>query len=370
MDPVTHTLVGASLSGAGLRKATPLATATLVLAANAPDVDLVAQAWGSYTALAVRRGITHGLPAMVVLPFLVAGAVLAWDRVVRRKRRPAAAPAHPGAVLALSAAGVWTHPFLDWLNNYGMRWLMPLDPRWSYGDALFIIDPWIWLLLGGAVFLLHSATVRSHVLWGLLAAAMTLAVVGTGIAPAWVKTAWILGVAAWIGARVVLRGGHRDARAPQIARWALAVGALYIAAMIVQNPLSRNLVRAEAAALGIERIEDVMVAPVPAQPLRGQVVVATSEAYHRGSFAWHRAPRLVLDAPPIERLPAGPILEAAREHPDVRSFLVWSRYPWYRIRRDGEGWAVDVRDARYPEGNHVGGLMGLTVWVGPDLEVR
>jgi inner membrane protein len=75
---VTHTFLGASLSAVGLRRTTPLATATLVLAVNAPDVDLIAQAWGPYTALAWRRGVTHGIPALVLLPFLTVGVVLAW----------------------------------------------------------------------------------------------------------------------------------------------------------------------------------------------------------------------------------------------------------------------------------------------------
>ena len=66
----------------------------------------------------------------------------------------------PGA--ALAALGVVTHPVLDWLNNYGMRWLMPFDGRWFYGDALFIIDPWVWLVLGGSLFLMHARRLRSR----------------------------------------------------------------------------------------------------------------------------------------------------------------------------------------------------------------
>ena len=31
-------------------------------------------------------------------------------------------------------------PLLDWLNTYGVRFLMPFDGTWFYGDALFIID--------------------------------------------------------------------------------------------------------------------------------------------------------------------------------------------------------------------------------------
>ena len=370
MDPVTHTFVGASLAAAGLRRTTPLAATTLIVAANAPDVDIVAQAWGSYTALAFRRGLTHGLPAMIVLPLLVAGAVMAWDRWIRRRRRPEADPVRPRAVLGLAALGVWTHPFLDWLNNYGMRWLMPLDPSWSYGDALFIIDPWVWLLLGGSLFLVHSASVHGRVLWGLLAAAMSVVTLGTGMAPGPVQAIWVGGLVGWILLRIGLGERARGRPGERASRWALGAVAVYILAMVIQTPLSERVVEAQALELGLDPIYDVMVAPVPALPHRGQVVVVTPEAYHTGAFSWTGSPRLVLEGPPLERDYGDPVVAAAREHPDARSFLVWSRYPWYRAHPDGDGWRVEIRDVRYLGRGDAGGLMGLTVYLDRNLELR
>ncbi len=150
MDPIAHTLTGAALAAAGLRRATPLATAALVIGANAPDIDVLTGFAGRYAALAMRRGWTHGVLAIAVLPFVVTALLLLWDRL---RRRPDRAPARAGPLLGLAALAVISHPILDWLNNYGMRWLMPFDGRWSYGDALFIVDPWVWLALGGVVFL-------------------------------------------------------------------------------------------------------------------------------------------------------------------------------------------------------------------------
>ena len=49
-------------------------------------------------------------------------------------------------------------PLLDWLNTYGVRFLMPFDGTWFYGEALFIIDPGVWLLAGLTVVLASSAT--------------------------------------------------------------------------------------------------------------------------------------------------------------------------------------------------------------------
>ena len=84
MDNLTHSLVGAALARSGLDRTTPLATATLVLAANAPDIDVLAYTQGEWFALASRRGITHGVPALIFLPFAVGAAMAGWERLVRR----------------------------------------------------------------------------------------------------------------------------------------------------------------------------------------------------------------------------------------------------------------------------------------------
>ena len=68
MDPLAHTLVGAALAETGLQRTTALATPTLVIAANLPDLDVVTRFAERDTALLFRRGLTHGAAAMVVLP--------------------------------------------------------------------------------------------------------------------------------------------------------------------------------------------------------------------------------------------------------------------------------------------------------------
>ena len=41
MDPLTHTLVGATLTRTRLGRTTPLAAAALIVGANLPDVDIL-----------------------------------------------------------------------------------------------------------------------------------------------------------------------------------------------------------------------------------------------------------------------------------------------------------------------------------------
>ena len=84
MDNVCHTLAGAVLAEAGLRRRTPLAVPTLLIGANLPDIDALAYLRDPLFALTVRRGWTHGLLAVAVLPVLLAGAMLAWERLARR----------------------------------------------------------------------------------------------------------------------------------------------------------------------------------------------------------------------------------------------------------------------------------------------
>jgi inner membrane protein len=52
-----------------------------------------------------------------------------------------------GGLLLASFVGVLSHPLLDLMNTYGTRVLEPFSHRWFYADSLFIIDPWIWLML-------------------------------------------------------------------------------------------------------------------------------------------------------------------------------------------------------------------------------
>ena len=43
-------------------------------------------------------------------------------------------PARVGPLLLISYLGVLSHVLLDYLNNYGVRLLMPFSDRWFYGD--------------------------------------------------------------------------------------------------------------------------------------------------------------------------------------------------------------------------------------------
>lgn len=155
MDNLTHSLVGALIGQAGLKRKTGLAMPALIVGANIPDIDAACLLWlDGVQHLGFRRGITHGPIAWVFLPLLLAGGLWWWDRwQARRGKRPdTRLPVHFGWLYALSFLATLTHPALDWLNVYGVRLLEPFSSRWFYGDILFIVDVWLWALMGFATW--------------------------------------------------------------------------------------------------------------------------------------------------------------------------------------------------------------------------
>ncbi|MEZ4588427.1 MAG: metal-dependent hydrolase [Gemmatimonadales bacterium] len=285
MDPICHTLVGACLAQSGLKRRARLGTAALVVAANAPDVDIVAGFLGR--SLELRRGITHGVPALLIWPFVIAGVL--W--LIGRAR--GGEPARFRPLAGLAAIGVLTHPALDYLNTYGMRWLMPLVDRWFYGDTLFIIDPWVWLALAAGVLLVRRRERR------------------------------------------VLPDPSRPARI------ALAAVAVYIGAMMTSTLMAR---RDLARMAGPDA--RVMVAPRPVDPLTKSVVVARGDWYLVGSYRFGRSPAARIE----DSVPVGldqETIAAVAAAPGGPAFLHWARFPVGRRTQLGDSTRYLVYDRRY-----------------------
>jgi inner membrane protein len=155
MDNLTHSLAGALIGQAGLKRKTGLGMPALIIGANIPDIDAACFLWlDGIEHVGFRRGITHGPPAMLLLPLVLAGLLYGYDRwqAKRGKRPKARLPVRFGWLYVLSLIGCLSHPALDWMNVYGVRLLEPFSSQWFYGDVLFIIDIWLWLGMGLAVW--------------------------------------------------------------------------------------------------------------------------------------------------------------------------------------------------------------------------
>src|SRR5207245_11767606 len=99
---------------------------------------------------------------------------------------------------------------------------------WFYGDLVFIVDPYLWLLFGAAAFLLTSESKWQLVLWSSFAAILTFVFVYAGLIRGALAHPQVV-VALWVAARAFLVIFHRLGLGP---RWggkiALAAFALLV----------------------------------------------------------------------------------------------------------------------------------------------
>ena len=285
--------MGALIGQAGLKRKTGLAMPALIIGANIPDIDAACFFWlDGVEHLAFRRGITHGPPAMILLPLILAGMLRGFDRwqQSRGKRPEKRLPVSFGWLFALSLVGCLSHPALDWLNVYGVRLLEPFSSQWFYGDVLFIIDVWLWGLLGFAT---------------------------------------------WWSLRQERKGGDWQ----RTGRQALAIALAYIG---LNAAITYNNETVQGALL--EPYPRVAIAsPVPAAFWQRERIIQTEDGkWYSDSWAGPRLGALDYRAPESPRcaIPA----QAAGLSADAAAFLFWSRAPFAERGEDG---TVILRDARF-----------------------
>lgn len=158
MDNITHSLCGWIIGQAGLKQKSRKGLAALILGANMPDID-VFFGHSCWTALSTHRGFTHSLVGgVLVLPPLLAGLLWLWDRWQCRRgvAFASALPMRFGWLVGLAYIGTVTHPLLDWLTSYAVQLFSPFSNRWYHGEALFIIDVWLWTGMAVAIALSRS----------------------------------------------------------------------------------------------------------------------------------------------------------------------------------------------------------------------
>src|SRR5688500_13405309 len=169
MDNLCHTLVGAAFGEAGLKSQTRFGSATLMIAANLPDLDVLVFAT-DLPSVAFRRGWTHGVLAQALLPVALTAAMMGIDRAFPAREGVPAVRAR--GLLLRSYVGVLSHFALDRRNTYGVRLLMPISNGWFYGDPLFIIVPWLWVTLAAGIWLTRRRGVALAARQGLTLAAV------------------------------------------------------------------------------------------------------------------------------------------------------------------------------------------------------
>lgn len=278
MDNITHALAGALLAEAAWQRVarTPspsppafrrTAYTLGIVLAELPDLDIVYSGdvlgMGPLGYLLHHRGHTH------TVLFTLLAALAAWG-VTLLLRRDLRAPPWSRTLLALSLIASLSHVALDYTNNYGVHPWWPLSARWIYGDAVFIIEPWLWIVALAPLFFIARGSpgrlLSGALLLTILAAAWRVDMVGRGVA-----TVLTLGAILW----TVVSGKVAPAKRATVA---LAAWVAFEAVSFTTSALGR---RAVERAAGVS-LRDVALTPAPGNPLCLSAIVVTDSG---GSYS-------------------------------------------------------------------------------------
>ncbi|HEY0322141.1 MAG TPA: metal-dependent hydrolase [Pyrinomonadaceae bacterium] len=357
MENLTHSLVGLAAAKAGLERLSPGATVLCVIAANAPDADVVTTRWGKWVYLHYHRGITHSIVGALALALLLPLLFYGGDRIIAHVRGRPHSFRLRGLLIA-SLLVMATHPLLDWTNNYGVRPFLPWSGRWYYGDLVFIIDPWFWLVLGGACFLLTARGWWRTGFWTLLGLVTTSGIIllplrtGGSPLPLAVRVVWVIGIVAL----VVGRQFHLDKRwGNKIAIAALSFILVYLGGMWLMHALAFNQasqLASDFAATRREKVQRLAAMPSLADPTLWRCVAETDGATFLFNLDLNGNPEPLHDVILYEK-PSGreaQAVAAASRDERTRIFLGFARFPVGQTRGDClTETFVQFADLRYTE---------------------
>lgn len=356
MENLAHTLFGLALAKAGLERATPLAATALVVSSNLPDIDVITGAGGTISYLNHHRGFTHSFVGLALLSLALTLFLVWLDRRFRLRRDPFRRPLRPLMIFAVSYLGGLGHILMDFTNNYGVRPLIPFSDRWFYGDIIFVVDPWIWLILGsaaawltltdpGRAAVLPRFFIAARLIFWVLVGAGTALVIALALrepagaldpVPTLARLIWFAGfVVILVG--VATGWGRAGAR---LARYSLAALFVYYAGMWMTHESALRQARDSVPA---ESVASLSAWPTPANPTVWSAVATTDRT------AYTRVVRLTEDSPEWRELPLlePQLLEALRRTRYTRDFLDFMRYGTVSIEERPGGYTVTLRDLRF-----------------------
>ncbi|MFN0117177.1 MAG: metal-dependent hydrolase [Elusimicrobiota bacterium] len=130
MDNITHTLIGVTLSNAGLKtKFGKGTTWILAIASNLPDLDILGGLFISGESHFYRRMLTHSVFGMPIIAFL---AALIFKKIFKEQKF--------SVILGLVLGGMAIHLFFDFVNSYGVVPFYPFSKERYELAWIFIID--------------------------------------------------------------------------------------------------------------------------------------------------------------------------------------------------------------------------------------
>jgi inner membrane protein len=279
----THTFVGLAIARTGVDKWVRHATITAVLASNLPDIDSIAGFWGTPAYLDHHRGITHSLVGVPLLALLLSVIMYFFS-------------GNFGRTYAVAFIAMATHPALDYLNPYGVRPFLPFNSTWYYGDLVFIIDPYLDVLL--LVALLAS----------------------------WRWHEW---------RRFMVYAG-------------LALGAGYVGLRLQLHNRVASSVRALASQVESDvRPEKWAVMPDMLDPRLWEVIVASGDSVAKFDACALRCDRNETEMTPMVSSPLSDISTRAAKTRSAAAFLRFARFPVTHVQQIPAGYRVTFFDFRF-----------------------
>jgi inner membrane protein len=380
MDNLTHSLVGLAAAKAGLERLSPGATIVCVLSANAPDLDILATLGGKWFYLHHHRGITHSILGTLVLALFIPTLFYAVDLVIARIRKRPPSVRFLGLTMASLIVSA-SHPLMDWTNNYGVRPFLPWSGEWYYGDLVFIIDPWLWLVVGGAAFLLTSKRTWQIILWSTFALVITVLVFYAPLENYGLlhvnlfRALWVAGILGLTLARFIRLDGRWGNK---IALAALAFVIVYWGGLAIAHRSALSEAQAFAQKISAdenETLNRVAAMPTLADPSRWLCVADTDRAVYRFFVSIVESDNESTGEIARFEKPQGreaEALERASKDERAQIFLNFARFPAARVQGDClSELLVQFADIRYTEpGTSRRGTFSLEVPVACDSEME
>lgn len=335
---------------------------------------------GKLAYLLHHRGHTHTLPFALLAGVLVAIGTFGWARL--RRRRFSALEWR--VLTALALIGPLVHILLDFGNDYGVHPFWPIDSRWFYGGAVFIIEPWIWVFSVPPLYLATQRRIPRLLLALTLISGVVLAFLVSFVS---------------LGARLTLCAGTagfvlycmRQRLRPIHCFWVgLAACALLLGTCWTSASLAKAWLHQAAAAAGFadKHILASVLTPSPGNPICFSAILVTArhDQYEMRTASVSTLPwitpahqcrietrgatlpltDLPLDAPPQSptdstllqqhvafkqhwRAPLEQLRTLHKHNCQFRAFLRFARAPFW-LPHDSQSWIVgDLRYDRAPE---------------------
>jgi inner membrane protein len=321
LEPITHFLTGAVLGRAGFNRKTALATATMTLAAEAPDLDVLWGFKGPVYNFAHHRGFTHSFAGLILVAAIVTGFMYLVHRARGRKTNIPELPPRWGMLFILAYIAGLSHILLDFTNNYGVRPFWPFWGKWYSWDIVFIIEPALYIIL----------------ITGLLLPAVL----------------------------------SRKGPVPRGGKYARAA----IACLVLFYAFRDHEHRHSVQALLRQRFSSAAPVRVSAYPYAWHLYRWYAVAELPDSFVTSDIDSRTgnLDASELEYTPKPretPATLAAKRSYLGRAYLDWAQYPLTTETGSGQGWVVHFRDLRYDYPRLRGRItLSCSVELNQDLQV-